>query len=74
MIGGSRPSELGRQMRNEKQIFEFVVERTGHGWMVLGGLQSLGPFLAKEHAIDLANGMAVAMRAMGDAVLVRVKD
>jgi hypothetical protein len=42
--------------------------------MVLGGLQSLGPFFAKEHAIDLANGMAVAMRAMGDAVLVRVKD
>jgi hypothetical protein len=74
MTGGSRHSELGRQMRHEKQAFEFVVEHTGRGWMVLGGLQSLGPFLAKEHAIDLANGMAAGMRAMGDAVLVRVKD
>jgi hypothetical protein len=57
----------------EKQTFEFVVEHTRGGWMVLGGPQDLGPFFAKEHAVDLANGMAVAMRAMGDAVLVRVK-
>ena len=61
-------------MPNEKPTFEFVVEPTRGGWMVLGGLQALGPFLAKEHAVDLANGMALAMRTMGDRVLVRVKD
>ena len=61
-------------MPKEKQTFEFVVEHTGRGWTVRGGLQDLGPFFAKEHAVDLANGMAVAMRAMGDAVLVLVKD
>jgi hypothetical protein len=61
-------------MPNETQTFEFVVEHTRRGWMVLGGLQALGPFFAKEHAVNLANGMAVAMRDMGDVVLVRVKD
>jgi hypothetical protein len=61
-------------MPNEKQTFEFVVEHSKGGWMVLGGLQALGPFFAKEHAVDLANGMALAMRTMGDRVLVRVMD
>jgi hypothetical protein len=60
-------------MSNEKPAFEFIVELTARGWMVLGGQEPLGPFHAKEHAVDLANGMAVAMRSMGDNVVVRVK-
>ena len=64
-------SEPGRRMSNEKQTLEFVVEHTRRGWMVLGGPHSLGPLHAKEPALDLANGMAVAI---GDVVLVRVKD
>jgi hypothetical protein len=53
--------------------FEFVVENTERGWMILSESQPMGPFFSKEHAVDLAEGMAAAMRRMGDQVVVRVK-
>jgi hypothetical protein len=61
-------------MQSEGRTFEFLVEHTERGWMVLNGPLPLGPFFTKEQALDLASGMATAMRAMGDVVTVRVKD
>jgi hypothetical protein len=61
-------------MADEKRIFAFVVEFIDGAWMVLGGDAPLGPFFSKERAVDLAEGMAGAMRSMGDEVIVRVKD
>jgi len=61
-------------MPNQTRTFEFVIERTELGWMILSDLEPLGPFFSKEHTLDLAQGMAAAMRQMGDVVVVRVKD
>jgi len=61
-------------MQKEGHSFEFVVERTERGWMIFNGSNPFGPFFSKEQALDLASGMAAAMRAMGDSVVVRVKD
>jgi hypothetical protein len=61
-------------MHDNGRAFEFLVEYTDRGWMVLNGSEPLGPFFTKEQALDLASGMAAAMRAMGDVVIVRVKD
>jgi len=61
-------------MDERKPAFEFLVAYTEQGWMVLNGAAPLGPFFTKEQAINLASGMATAMRAMGDVVIVRVKD
>jgi hypothetical protein len=60
-------------MPSEKQAFEFVVEHTERGWMVLGGLQTLGPFSQRNMPSTWPTAWAV-MRAMGDAVAVRVED
>ena len=61
-------------MPNEHRKFEFVVEHTDRGWMILDAQQAMGPFFSKAHALDLAEGMAAAIRAMGDEVTVRVID
>jgi hypothetical protein len=61
-------------MTEGARSFEFVVEHAEQGWMVLGGRQPIGPFVAREQAMDLALGMAAALRAMGDTVIVRVRD
>ena len=61
-------------MLKEHRTFEFVVEQTDRGWMILAAPQPMGPFFSKAQALDLAEGMATAMRAMGDLVTVRVVD
>ena len=61
-------------MEYEPRTFEFVVEHSDRGWMILSAPLPLGPFFSKAHALDLAEGMATAMRAMGDKVTVRVID
>jgi len=52
--------------------FEFVVELTAAGWMVKGRGGSFGPFHAREQAVDLAEGMAHALRQMGETAVVRI--
>ena len=61
-------------MSDENRTFEFVVEHTEGGWMIKNAPQPLGPFFSKAHAVDLAEGMAAAMRVMGDEVVVRIVD
>ena len=61
-------------MANETRTFTFVIEFIEGGWMVLGALAPMGPYHSKEQAVHLAEGMAAAMRLMGDEVVVRVKD
>jgi len=61
-------------MANENRTFTFVVEVIEGGWMVLGAPAPMGPYNSKEQAVHLAEGMATAMRLMGDEVVVRVKD
>lgn len=61
-------------MPQDKRTFEFVVEFRDGGWMIVNAPQPLGPFVSKEHAVSLAEGMADAMRRMGDEVVVRVQD
>ena len=61
-------------MQDGGRSFEFLVERTDRGWMIVNGSVPFGPFFSKEQALDLASGMAAAMRAIGDVVIVRVKD
>jgi hypothetical protein len=61
-------------MPEHKSSFEFLVEDTDQGWMVYGGWEPLGPFFTKEQAMDLATGMATALQAVGDTVVVRAKD
>ena len=46
-----------------RMVFTVVEEATG--WFVNGG-ESLGPFFSKERALDLAQGMVTAIRAMGE--------
>jgi hypothetical protein len=60
-------------MPTEARTFEFVVEKTDLGWMILNAFEPIGPFYSREQAVDLAEGMAAAMRQMGDRVVVRVK-
>jgi hypothetical protein len=61
-------------MANQNRTFAFTVEFVDGSWMVLSAGDPLGPFFSKEQAVELAEGMAVAMRMMGDEVVVRVKD
>jgi hypothetical protein len=42
----------------------FTVVRTAAGWMVKDH-SDMGPFNAKEQAVDLAEGMAAAIRSNG---------
>jgi hypothetical protein len=53
-----------------RMIFTVVEEATG--WFVNGG-DSLGPFFSKERALDLAQGMVAAIRAMGEEAEVLVE-
>ena len=46
-----------------RMVFTVVEEATG--WFVNGG-DSLGPFFSRERALDLAQGMVAAIRALGD--------
>jgi hypothetical protein len=52
--------------------FEFVVEQTAAGWMVSGCDDPLGPFHYREQAVDLAEGMAQALRQIGETAAVRI--
>ena len=52
--------------------FEFVVEQTDAGWMINGGDDALGPFHYRQQAVDLAEGMAQALRQIGEAAVVRI--
>jgi hypothetical protein len=49
---------------------EFRVRRTPAGWVVVG-IETYGPFVARDQAVDLARGMVSAVRATGkDAELI----
>ncbi|HZZ67312.1 MAG TPA: hypothetical protein VFE18_03985 [Phenylobacterium sp.] len=61
-------------MTDKQRTFEFVVEYVESGWMILNSPEPLGPFITKEQAVHLAEGMATVMRQMGDEVIVRVRD
>ena len=61
-------------MSESRRSLEFVVEDTDQGWMIFGGQEPIGPFFTREQAMDLATGMATAIRAAGDTAIVRVKD
>ncbi|WP_331588419.1 hypothetical protein [Phenylobacterium sp.] len=50
------------------------MERTLSGWVVQGPGRPFGPFHGKANALDLAEGMARAIRAGGGEVDVVVKD
>lgn len=51
----------------------FVVREVPEGWLVENGA-TLGPFFSKERAMDLAEGMAVALRATEHSAEVVVAD
>jgi hypothetical protein len=44
---------------------KFTVFEETTGWFVRGG-HSLGPFFSKQRAVDLAEGMVSALRAVGE--------
>jgi len=43
----------------------FTVVEEATGWFVNGG-DPLGPFVSKQRAVDLAEGMVTAIRACGE--------
>lgn len=50
--------------------FIFTIKETAAGWLVEGG-RTLGPFISKEQATNLAQGMSDALQRAGeDAVVV----
>ncbi len=51
----------------------FRVRRLDEGWFVEGP-QRMGPFVAREQAVDLAEGMAKAIRELAQPVIVTVED
>ena len=53
--------------------FVFKVRRVPAGWMVEDHFIS-GPFAAKDHALNLAEGMALALRQQGQNASVVVID
>jgi hypothetical protein len=53
-----------------KEIVLFVREASG-GWVIIDGVTN-GPFYSKALAVDLAEGMAVAIRASGQRARVVV--
>ncbi len=54
--------------------FVFKVRRVPAGWVVEDHFTS-GPFVAKDHALNLAEGMALALRQQGqDASVVVIDD
>ncbi|HEY3949240.1 MAG TPA: hypothetical protein VGL85_09440 [Phenylobacterium sp.] len=61
-------------MTDAQPKIRFVVERTLSGWVVQGPGRPFGPFHGKANALDLAEGMARAIRAGGGEVDVVVKD
>ena len=52
--------------------FEFVVQLTAAGWTVSGRDGGFGPFHSRERAVDLAEGMAHALRQVGETAVVRI--
>jgi hypothetical protein len=46
-----------------RMVFTVIEEATG--WFVKGA-DRLGPFFSKERAMDLAEGMVLALRASGE--------
>ena len=46
---------------------KIEVKRTPAGWIVIDGT-TMGPFAIKSRAIDLAEGMAQALRSNGEIV------
>lgn len=61
-------------MPKQNRTFEFVIEQADSGWMIVNGPCPIGPFFSREQATNLAEGMAQAMRQMGDEVVVRLKE
>jgi hypothetical protein len=62
-------------MQPEKRPIEFVIKRRlDSAWMIYGSLDPMGPFHSREHALDLAEGMATVMRSMGDNATVRMEE
>jgi hypothetical protein len=49
----------------------FVVQELAGGWVVVDGMTN-GPFSSKIRAVDLAEGMALAVRATGQTARVVV--
>ena len=46
---------------------KIEVKQTRTGWIVVNGT-TMGPFAMKSRAIDLAEGMAQALRTFGEVV------
>ena len=51
----------------------FVVREMKGGWIVVDGTTN-GPFFSKMRAVDLAEGMALAVRAAGQQARVVITD
>ena len=49
----------------------FTIIEKPTGWFVIGS-SPIGPFMSKDHAIDLAEGMASSLRLMGQTADVRI--
>ncbi len=59
-------------MEIQRQEVVFVVHQGRGGWLVDGPM-SIGPFHSKQHAADLADGMAKAIQAAGQRARVEMK-
>ncbi len=46
---------------------KIEVKHTPAGWIVIGGM-TMGPFAVESRAVDLAEGMAQALRTAGEPV------
>ncbi len=51
----------------------FVVFQTAHGWIVSETVRTHGPFVARQQAVHLAEGLATAIRYRGRPALVKVQ-
>jgi hypothetical protein len=56
-------------MTTQPQEMIFTVRESPGGWIVQSGATN-GPFLSKARALDLAEGMALAIQATGQAARV----
>jgi hypothetical protein len=72
MTDDGKPEGSATPAPRKPPAFEFVVQLTAAGWTVSGRDGGFGPFHSRERAVDLAEGMAHALRQVGETAAVRV--
>jgi len=59
-------------MEAQRAELVFVVRQGDGGWLI-DGPSTMGPFFSKDHALDLAHGMAQAIRSSGQDARVETR-